>query len=139
MLYVKKRSITSFFNLFAYNSLGDNMDDLFELAEKEMFELKHPYVGTEHFLLAYLKKYKNNYIDYETFKKEVIDVIGFSYKESEYILYTPILRDIKNNCNNIYEAMVKILTDDNCIAYNILLVNEEDIEAIYLNVINTNY
>lgn len=31
------------------------MDELFLLAEKEMLELKHPYVGTEHFVLAYLK------------------------------------------------------------------------------------
>ena len=31
------------------------MDELFEMAEKEMLELKHPYVGTEHFMLAYLK------------------------------------------------------------------------------------
>ena len=32
------------------------MDELFYLAEQEMIEMKHPYVGTEHFMLAYLKK-----------------------------------------------------------------------------------
>lgn len=115
------------------------MNELFEIAEEEMLELKHPYVGTEHFFLAYLKKYKNEYIDYETFKKYVIDIIGSSYKASDYVLYTPILRDIKKNCNNIYEAMIRILTEDDCIAYNILLTKEENIEAIYLNVLNTNY
>ena len=62
-----------------------------------------------------------------------------SYKESEYVLYTPILRKIKNECNNVYEAMVRILTDDDSIAYNILLSKGCDIEAIYLNIINTNY
>jgi hypothetical protein len=55
------------------------------------------------------------------------------------VLYTPILRDIKNNSNNVYDAMVKILTDDDSIAYNILLSKGEDIESIYLNIINTNY
>ena len=39
------------------------MEELFDLAEKEMIELKHPYVGTEHFMLAYLKKYGNKYLD----------------------------------------------------------------------------
>lgn len=115
------------------------MDELFNLAEKEMKDMKHPYVGTEHFMLAYLKKYNNKYINYDTYKQHVIDVIGKSNKESEYLLYTPILRDIKNNSNNVYDAMVKILTNDDSIAYNILLSKGEDIESIYLNIINTNY
>ena len=114
------------------------MEELFQLAESEMMGLKHPYVGTEHFMLAYLKKYGNKYIDYDTYKDYILNIIGTSYKESEYILYTPILKDIKNNCNNVIDAMVKILTDDNSIAYNILLSSGCDVEAIYLNIINTN-
>lgn len=115
------------------------MNNLFALAENEMKDLKHPYVGTEHFMLAYLKEYGNKYIDYDTYKEYIIEIIGMSYKESEYVLYTPILRKIKNECNNVYEAMVRILTDDDSIAYNILLSKGCDIEAIYLNIINTNY
>lgn len=115
------------------------MEELFQLAESEMRELKHPYVGTEHFMLAYLKKFGNKYIDYNTFKEYILKIIGMSYKESEYLLYTPVLRDIKNNSNNIIDAMVKILTNDDSIAYNILLSNGCDIESIYLNIINTNY
>lgn len=115
------------------------MEELFNLAEQERKELKHPYVGTEHFMLAYLYKYKNSSITYDRFKKYIIDIIGIANKENEYVLYTPILRDIKNNCSNVYEAMIKILTDDDCIAYNLLLSNGEDIEAIYLNIINTSY
>ena len=41
--------------------------------------------------------------------------------------------------SEIIDAMVKILTNDDSIAYNILLSKGEDIEAIYLNIINTNY
>lgn len=115
------------------------MDEMFELAEKEMIELKHPYVGTEHFMLAYLKKFNCEYITYDEFRKYVIKVIGSSYKESKYVLYTPILRNIKNECSNVCEAMIRILTDEDSIAYNLLLSMEIDIEAIYLNVINTNY
>lgn len=111
------------------------MEELFELAEKEMLELNHPYVGTEHFMLAYLKIYGNKHISYEKFKQYTIEIIGSSYKKSEYILYTPILRDIKNSCKNYYEALVKILTNEDSIAYNILLSKREDIESIYLDVI----
>lgn len=115
------------------------MEELFDLAEKEMIELKHPYVGTEHFMLAYLKKYGNKYLDYDEFKSYILKVIGSSHKGSEYVLYTPILRAIKNDCHNIYEAMIKILTNDDSIAYNLLLSMKVDIEAIYLNIINTDY
>ena len=115
------------------------MEELFQVAEEEMIKMKHPYVGTEHFMLAYLKKYKNKYIDYKTFKRYILEIIGSSYKESAYVLYTPILRDIKNSCNNVYEALVRILTNEDSIAYNILLSKKENIEAIYLNIINTNY
>ena len=54
------------------------------------------------------------------------------------MLKRKMIRDIKNNCNNVIDAMVKILTDDNSIAYNILLSSGCDVEAIYLNIINTN-
>ena len=43
------------------------MDELFYLAEQETKDMRHPYVGTEHFMLAYLKKYGNKYIDYDTY------------------------------------------------------------------------
>lgn len=115
------------------------MEELFTMAEKEMMELKHPYVGTEHFMLAYLKRYGCKYLEYNDFKEYIKKVIGISYKSSEYILYTPILRNIKNDCNNIYDAMIRVLTDEDSIAYNLLLSMNVDIEAIYLNIINTNY
>lgn len=115
------------------------LEELFEIAEQERNELKHPYVGTEHFMLAYLYKYNNNFITYDKFKKYIVDIIGVSNKQCEYVLYTPILRYIRNKCNNIYEAMIRILTDEDSIAYNLLLSNGEDIENIYLSVINTIY
>lgn len=112
------------------------MEEIFKIAEEEMLDMRQPYVGTEHFLLSYLKLYGNRYINYDKFKKYILDIIGSSYKKSEYILYTPKLRKIKNECNNIYDAMVRILTDEDSIAYNILLSSGEDIESIYLDVIN---
>lgn len=136
-IFLKRSFYTSFFKFHEYTLIGDNMEELFKIAEQEMTELHHPYVGTEHFILAYLKKFGNDYITYDKFKEYIIKIIGCSFKESEYILYTPILRKIKNECDNYIEACVRILTDDDSIAYNVLLSNNEDIEAIYLNILNT--
>lgn len=111
------------------------MEELFTVAEGEMRNLNHPYVGTEHFMLAYLKVYGNKYISYDKFLEYVKKIIGSSYKKSEYILYTPMLRKIRNECKNYIEACVRILTDEDSIAYNILLSSGEDIEKIYLDVI----
>ena len=70
-------------------------------AKKEMAELKHPYIGSEHLLLSILKsdnevstKLKEYDLDYNTFKDEVIKIIGYGSKESESFLYTPLLKRI---------------------------------------------
>ncbi len=112
------------------------MDELFLIAEREMKELRQPYVGTEHIFLAFLKLFGNEFITYETFKKDIIKVIGQSHKESEYTLYTPLLRKIKNESFNIYDVLIKILTNDDSIAYNLLLVGGYDIEKIYLDILS---
>ena len=62
-------------------------------AKIEMSELKHPYVGSEHLLLAILKeensvskKLKNYGLDYETFKKELIKIVGVGSEENHLFL-----------------------------------------------------
>ncbi len=114
------------------------MEELFIMAEEEMKLLKQPYVGTEHFLLAYLKKNPSIMtISYNTFKNYLIEIIGSSYKTSDYILYTPILRSIRTNKDNAKEAVLEILSNTDSIAYNILLSKGVNIEKLY-NEINTN-
>ena len=70
-------------------------------AENEMFELNHPYVGSEHMMLAILKsktnvsKILNKYnIEYKDFKDNLIRVVGRAHKKSEIALYTPLLKRI---------------------------------------------
>ena len=70
-------------------------------AKKEMKSLKHPYIGTEHLILSILKKdnlvsskLKNYSVTYDNFKEEVIRNIGIGTKESEWFLYTPLLKKI---------------------------------------------
>lgn len=69
-------------------------------AEKEMLNLRHPYVGTEHLLLALLKrkdisdlcgKFK---LTYAGFREALVNIIGCASKKSEFILYTPLLKKV---------------------------------------------
>ena len=106
------------------------MDKLFDIAEKEMFLLHNPYVGTEHFFLSFLKDYGSSFISYDEFKSYVKEIIGCSYKVSEFVLYTPILRYIKNNIKNVEESIKYILTNDDTIVYNILKLKNINIEEI---------
>ena len=64
------------------------------LAKKEMMKLNHPYVGSEHLLLAILST--NNYVSrtlkkynitYEIFYNEIIKIIGKGTKQSSWYLY----------------------------------------------------
>ena len=114
------------------------MQDLFIEAENIRNELRHPYDGNEHFLLAFLKNKNYENISYENLKKDVIETIGSCYKNNEYILYTPILRELKNkDLLSNKERILLILQNVDSIAYNILLVKGYEIEKIYNEIFNT--
>lgn len=75
-------------------------------AEGEMLNLRHPYVGTGHLLLALLKRdrvkkicYKFN-LTYAGFRDELVRLIGQASKKSEVILYTPLLKLVIDNAYN---------------------------------------
>ena len=75
-------------------------------AEGEMLNLRHPYVGTEHLLLALLKRdrvkkicYKFN-LTYTGFRDELVRLIGQASKKSEVILYTTLLKLVIDNAYN---------------------------------------
>ena len=75
-------------------------------AEGEMLNLRHPYVGTEHLLLALLKRdrvkkicYKFN-LTYAGFRDELVRLIGQASKKSAVILYTPLLKLVIDNAYN---------------------------------------
>ena len=73
-------------------------------SKEEMLELNHPYIGTEHLVLSILKQ-KNNLseklatfgLTYQTFKDEIIKIIGRGTKKSQFFLYTPLLKKIIEN------------------------------------------
>ena len=79
----------------------DNIKRIFMDAEEEMMMLNHPYVGSEHLMLALLKSdweaidnFKKIGLTYDKFKKELIKTVGMAHKKSRVVLYTPLLKRI---------------------------------------------
>ncbi|MCM1370566.1 MAG: ATP-dependent Clp protease ATP-binding subunit [Clostridium sp.] len=118
-------------------------------AKKEMYELKHPYVGSEHLFLSILKnsksisaKLKEYKLDYENFKNEIIDIVGVGKEESNWFLYTPLLKRIIQNAildskdNNNGEVTVEhlissLLEEGEGIAIRIMLGMNVDLDSLY--------
>ena len=118
-------------------------------AKKEMYDLKHPYVSSEHLLLAILKddneiskKLKGYDLDYNRFKGEVIKIIGKGSKASEWFLYTPLLKriienasyDAKENNNGIVTVnhlFASLLDEGEGVAIRILIGMDIDIDELY--------
>ena len=127
---------------------NDCVSDILNLAEKEMLCLNHPYVGSEHLLLALLK---NNHIkelcedynlSYEKFKNELINIIGKSNIQSTKILHTPLLKSIlneakisaKENNSGIVtptHILISILESGDGIGIRILMSLGIDLEGLY--------
>ncbi len=118
-------------------------------AKKEMYELNHPYVSSEHLLLGILKnnneisdKLKEYDLDYKSFKEEVIKIIGKGSKPSKWFLYTPLLKRILENAvddakeNNsgivtINHLFSSLLDEGEGVAIRILSSMNIDIDEIY--------
>lgn len=118
-------------------------------AKLEMFNLKHPYIGSEHLLLAILKesnniskKLKKYNLDYEKFRSEVINIIGIGSKESEWFLYTPLLKRVIENAiidskeNNNGEVLIEhlfqaLLEEGEGVAIRIMLGMNIDLDSLY--------
>lgn len=129
------------------NNYSYEVSKILKVAEREMLELRHPYVGTEHLLLSLLKlenisKIASKYnLTYDRFKNELINIVGRSSKKSEVVLYTPLLRIVlndavtiaKNEQNEVSEftLMNALLTSDDGIAIRILMLMNVDIDSLF--------
>jgi len=118
-------------------------------AKLEMFNLKHPYVGSEHLVLAILKqdnniskKLKKYNLNYDKFKQEIINIIGIGSKESEWFLYTPLLKRIietsiinskeNNNGDVTVEHLFQgLLEEGEGVAIRIMLGMNIDLDSLY--------
>ena len=132
-----------------YNSFTEDSRKILITAKEEMKKLKHPYVGSEHLLLAILKdkneisdRLKIFNLDYEKLKNEIINIVGIGSKESDCFLYTPLLKRVMENA--IYEArennngkvtiahlFSSLLEEGEGIAIRILIGMDIDINDLY--------
>lgn len=86
------------------SNFNEEAQEILIKAKLEMLELRHPYVGTEHLVLAILhtdneltEKLNNYNLTYTRFKKEIINIIGKGSKKSEFFLHTPLLKKVIEN------------------------------------------
>lgn len=139
-----------------FNNFGVHISNIFRMAEFERLELHHPYVGTEHLMLAILKEdkdmalfLKEYNLTYELFKKELNIVVGNATKASEINLYTPLLKRVINNAlenakenNNglvtTKHLILSIFEEGEGIAIRLLVGMGIDIDEIYENLNKNN-
>ena len=120
-------------------------------AQKEMSELKHPYIGSEHLLLAILKnnqdlvnKFKKYKITYKSFKEELINLVGIGDNTPDLLLYSTTLKTILENVIiesretgdeiSVNELLLSLLNEVEGKAIRILLSLGVDINKLYSDI-----
>ena len=132
-----------------YSSFTEEARRILIGAKLEMKELKHPYVGSEHLLLSILKndydlsfKLKEYNLTYDSFKNEIIKIIGKGTKNSTCFLYTPLLKRVMENAiydakeNNSGEVTTNhlfssLLEEGEGVAIRILINLDIDLDTLY--------
>lgn len=120
-------------------------------AQKEMSELKHPYIGSEHLLLAILKnnqdlvnKFKKYKITYKSFKEELINLVGIGDNTPDLLLYSTTLKTILENVIiesretgdeiSVNDLLLSLLNEGEGKAIRILLSLGVDINKLYSDI-----
>ena len=131
-----------------FSNFTEEARNIIVLSKQEMKKLKHPYVGSEHLLLAILKDDNNvsntlkRYdLDYKKFKNELINIVGVGSKESEWFLYTPLLKRVfetaiidskENNSDVTIENLFNALLEEGeGVAIRILIGMNIDLDSLY--------
>lgn len=133
-----------------FSKFSEESQKILLIAKKEMSSLKHPYVGSEHLLLAILsnkdldvcQKLNDYGINYESFKNEVIKVIGKGTISNNWFLYTPLLKRIIENATidcrenkekeiTVFHLFLSLLEEGDGVAIRILMGMNVDIDALY--------
>ena len=118
--------------------------------QKEMVSLKHPYVGSEHLLLSLLKygdynivnRFKNFGVTYDSFREELIKVVGIGKSSNDFYLYTPLLRNILETAAmdsndkgksfiDTYDLFLAFFDEGEGVAIRILIGMNVDVDELY--------
>ncbi len=132
-----------------FNNFGSSISAIFKEAEKERYLLHHPYVGTEHLLLAILKCdddialfFQKYNLTYQKFRKELINVVGSSQETLDINLWTPLLKRVvesalenaKENNNGIVttkDLILALFEEGEGIGIRLLIGMNIDIDSLY--------
>lgn len=133
-----------------FSKFDEEAQKVLLIAKKEMMDLRHPYVGSEHLLLSILHnsdlqvtKLLNEYgIFYTDYRNEIVRVIGIGKNTNTWFLYTPLLKRIIENAiydskddNNGVVTVDKLLTslleEGDGVANRILLGMNIDVDLLY--------
>ncbi len=132
-----------------FSRFSEEAQKVLLLAKKEMMELKHPYVGSEHLFLAILKeceeislKFEEMGVSYKRFKEELVRVIGIGKEENSWFIYTPLLKRILENAAvtsrevnamevNVYHLVIAMIEEGDGVALRLLAQMDVDIDDIY--------
>lgn len=131
------------------NKYSEEVKKVLKQSEIEMLNLNHPYVGSEHLILAILSFHNNvsnvlnkNKITYRKFKKELVNKVGMSSIKSEFIFYTPLLKKIietaslnaKENANqevSIAHVFLALIEESDGIGITILKSMNCNLDLLY--------
>lgn len=132
-----------------FSRFSEEAQKVLLMTKKEMQELKHPYVGSEHLLLAILhnkeleitKFLEECGLVYEKCKNEIISVIGVGKSSNDWFLYTPLLKRIIENaildCRDedslisVEGLFISLLEEGEGVANRILMGMNIDIDYLY--------
>lgn len=131
-----------------FYNFSEEARKIMNIAKEEMMKLKHPYVGTEHLLLSILSfknsvsmKLKKYDIDYDIVKKEIINIIGEGNQVSDCFLYTPVVKNVIENANEISKEyncdispdiiFLGLLEEGEGIAIRLLISMGLDLDKLY--------
>lgn len=117
---------------------NNDVIDILKVSEEESSILCHPFVGTEHVLLAILKSnckdrdILNDFgVYYSNFKSMLVKYTNGS-KTNRSIVYTPLLKKIINKCNNnIHNIVFYIIEEGEGIGMSIINALGADISGLY--------
>ena len=134
-----------------FHNYGFEVANILKKAENIRYECKHPYVGTEHMLLALLLEenetthvFESFGVNYSSFKSLLLDIVGQASSYQELNLYTPMLKKVLEIANmeamDLNHGVVKpvylalaLLEEGEGIAVRLLLQMDVSLDELYLS------
>ena len=132
-----------------FSKFTEDAQKILIMSKREMQELKHPYVSSEHLLLSILHYANKNFLSfleqynltYSSFKNKLIDVIGMGSKQTKWFLYTPLLKKIienaildskdENTDVSVEQLFLSLLEEGEGVANRIMMSMDIDLDSLY--------